>query len=84
LKVAKANEARGDKSWFCVTYKNKIFALRTEDVVPFEHNLFNHTIRGNIERYIHVPQDRAFPREQLFEWIGEALNKLEAGSKEYG
>lgn len=76
-KVAKSNEARGEKSWFYVTYKNKTFTLRTEDIAPFDNRIYQHEIRGNLEKYHHVPQDYAFPREQLFEWIKEELNKLE-------
>lgn len=76
LKVAKSKEALGEKYWLYITYKNKTFSLRTEDVIPFEQNIVSHNIRGNIERYIHVPQDKAFPDSMFFEWVREEIDKL--------
>lgn len=76
LRVAKSKEALNKKYWFYITYKNKIFSLRTEDVIPFEHNVYSHQIRGNLERYIHIPQDKASAGEKIFDWIGDEIRKI--------
>lgn len=84
LRIGKSKEALGEKYWLYITYKNKTFALRTQDVIPFEHNVFLHNIRGNIENYIHIPQNKAFPADMIFDWISEVINKLKRDSQEYG
>lgn len=74
--TALSKEIRGEECWFYMVYKNNIFSLRTIDILPYQDNVFIETPKGKPEKYIHVPQDRAFPKEKLFEWIRNKIERL--------
>lgn len=73
LKHALTDSSKGIKTWVYAVYPNADYVLTTELIENFKDNLWDTVPRGRVEKYIHVPCDKALSRNHLFNWIRSQL-----------